>query len=266
MSSAEAAELSKLAETTYRDVNIAFANELAAYASRVGVDVLEAIRPRTASRTATSTSRASASAGTASPSTRTSCCRGLRRWSWSGFPGASTTGRWTPRSTRLRDELGGLRDVPVLVLGLTYREGVKELAYSRAIPLLERLAEEGARVEAWDPLLSAAEIEALGRRGLDLGHPERRARDRHPDGRSGLRPARPRRGSRRSRSSSTAGTACETSPSRRASACSAWASRPAPGRRRSRVAPMTRHRCPHDHVMELRGLLTVHAHPDGGAI
>ena len=44
MSSAEAAELSKLAETTYRDVNIAFANELAAYASRVGVDVLEAIR------------------------------------------------------------------------------------------------------------------------------------------------------------------------------------------------------------------------------
>src|SRR4029077_5195034 len=41
---AEAAELSKLAETTYRDINIAFANELAAYASRVGVDVLEAIR------------------------------------------------------------------------------------------------------------------------------------------------------------------------------------------------------------------------------
>ena len=44
MCSAEAAELSKLAETTYRDVNIAFANELAAYAGRVGVDVLEVIR------------------------------------------------------------------------------------------------------------------------------------------------------------------------------------------------------------------------------
>ena len=43
MSSSEAAELSKLADTTYRDVNIAFANQLAAYADRVGVDVLEVI-------------------------------------------------------------------------------------------------------------------------------------------------------------------------------------------------------------------------------
>ncbi len=39
MGSAEAAELTKLAETTYRDVNIAFANELATYADRIGVDV-----------------------------------------------------------------------------------------------------------------------------------------------------------------------------------------------------------------------------------
>ena len=44
MSSAEAAELSKLADTTYRDLNIAFANELARYADRIGVDILEVIR------------------------------------------------------------------------------------------------------------------------------------------------------------------------------------------------------------------------------
>ena len=36
MSSAEAAEFSKLADTTYRDVNIALANEFARYADRVG--------------------------------------------------------------------------------------------------------------------------------------------------------------------------------------------------------------------------------------
>src|SRR4029078_276104 len=41
MSSAEAAEFSKLADTTYRDVNIALANEFARYADRVGVDVHE---------------------------------------------------------------------------------------------------------------------------------------------------------------------------------------------------------------------------------
>ncbi|MGZ8438798.1 MAG: nucleotide sugar dehydrogenase, partial [Candidatus Limnocylindrales bacterium] len=43
MSSAEAAEFSKLAETTYRDVNIALANEYANYAERAGVDILEVI-------------------------------------------------------------------------------------------------------------------------------------------------------------------------------------------------------------------------------
>ncbi len=43
MSSAEAAEFSKLADTTYRDVNIALANEFANYADRIGVDVTEVI-------------------------------------------------------------------------------------------------------------------------------------------------------------------------------------------------------------------------------
>jgi UDP-N-acetyl-D-mannosaminuronate dehydrogenase len=39
MSIAEAAEFSKLADTTYRDVNIALANEFAAAADRLGIDV-----------------------------------------------------------------------------------------------------------------------------------------------------------------------------------------------------------------------------------
>ena len=43
MSSAEAAEFSKLADTTYRDVNIALANEFAAAADAHGIDVQEVI-------------------------------------------------------------------------------------------------------------------------------------------------------------------------------------------------------------------------------
>ena len=43
LGSAEAAELAKLAETTYRDVNIAFANEFAMFADSVGVDVFGVI-------------------------------------------------------------------------------------------------------------------------------------------------------------------------------------------------------------------------------
>jgi UDP-N-acetyl-D-mannosaminuronate dehydrogenase len=57
----------------------------------------------------------------------------------------------------LQQEVGGLEGVPILVLGLTYRHGVKELAYSRALPLIERLTLLGAVVSAYDPLLSEAE-------------------------------------------------------------------------------------------------------------
>ena len=39
MSGAEAAELTKLVETTYRDVNIALANEFARHADALGLDI-----------------------------------------------------------------------------------------------------------------------------------------------------------------------------------------------------------------------------------
>jgi len=159
MSSAEAAEFSKLADTTYRDVNIALANEFARYADRMGVDVQEVI-----------------AAANSQP------------YSHIHQPGLGVGGHCIPVyphfllsrapemelvevSRRVNDgqvglairaiqkALGGLEDVPILVLGLTYREGVRELAYSRAMPLIERLGFHGAKVSAYDPLLSAEETE-----------------------------------------------------------------------------------------------------------
>ena len=157
MSSAEAAEFSKLADTTYRDVNIALANELARYSERVGVDIHEVI-----------------DAANSQP------------YSHLHQPGLGVGGHCIPvyphfllsrapelelvelaRRTNdaqigvaikaLQQELGGLEGVPILVLGLTYRHGVKELAYSRALPLIERLTHQGAVVSAFDPLLSPEE-------------------------------------------------------------------------------------------------------------
>ena len=170
MSNAEAAEFSKLADTTYRDVNIALANEFARYADRIGVDILEVIAAANSPAVQPHPpARPRASAGTASRSTRTSCCRGPRRWSSSSCPGGSTTDRSAWRIKTIQKALGGLEGVPVLVLGLTYRDGVKELAYSRAMPLIERLAFHGAHVSAYDPLLSDAEVGALGRDAVPLG-------------------------------------------------------------------------------------------------
>jgi len=171
MSSSEAAEFAKLADTTYRDVNIALANEFARYADRVGVDIGEVI-----------------AAANSQP------------YSHIHEPGIGVGGHCIPvyphfllsrapelelveRSRRVNDgqvgqairivqsELGGLDGVAVLVLGLTYRHGVHELAYSRAIPLMERLKAAGAVVSAYDPLLTDAEVEALGARPYHWGEP-----------------------------------------------------------------------------------------------
>jgi nucleotide sugar dehydrogenase len=160
LSSAEAAEFAKLADTTYRDVNIALATEFARYAERIGVDITEVIE-----------------AANSQP------------YSHIHQPGIGVGGHCIPvyphfllakapelelvaLARRVNDAgvghairslgrvLGGLEGVPVLVLGLTYRHGVKELAYSRALPLIERLRFHGATVAAYDPLLSAAEVEA----------------------------------------------------------------------------------------------------------
>jgi nucleotide sugar dehydrogenase len=162
MSSAEAAEMAKLAETTYRDVNIAFANELARYATAFGVDIREVI-----------------SAANSQP------------YSHIHQPGIGVGGHCIPVYPRfllargpamplvaqarsindgqinyaidaLQAELGGLEGQHVLVLGLTYRAGVKELAYSQGPALVGRLRSAGAMVHAFDPLLTDTEVRQLG--------------------------------------------------------------------------------------------------------
>ena len=62
----------------------------------------------------------------------------------------------------MAETLGSLDGQAVLVLGLTYRDGVKELAYSRALPLIAGLVERGARPLAYDPLLTDEEIARTG--------------------------------------------------------------------------------------------------------
>lgn len=162
LGSAEAAELAKLAETTYRDVNIAFANELARHADAVGVDVLEVIR-----------------AANSQP------------YSHIHQPGIGVGGHCIPvyphfllasdpdlalvrEARRVNDaqverairevehRLGPIDGETALILGLTYRQDVNETAYSRAIPLIDGLRRRGAHVAAYDPLLDEDHIARLG--------------------------------------------------------------------------------------------------------
>jgi nucleotide sugar dehydrogenase len=160
MSSAESAEFSKLADTTYRDVNIALANEFARYADRIGVDIHEVI--------AAANSQPYSHVHQPGLGVGGHCIPVYPHFLLSRAPELelvelarrTNDGQIGVAIRALQLELGGLAGVPILVLGLTYRHGVKELAYSRALPLIDRLTHLGAVVSAYDPLLDPDETAA----------------------------------------------------------------------------------------------------------
>jgi UDP-N-acetyl-D-glucosamine dehydrogenase len=158
MGSAEAAELAKLAETTYRDLNIAFANELAVVADANALDVERVI--------AAANSQPFSHIHTPGVAVGGHCIPVYPRFLLAGAPDAKL-----PRVAREINEampsytvdlLGDVAAKRVLVLGITYRGGVKETAFSGALALRDELQARGAsEVLGHDPLLSEAELEAL---------------------------------------------------------------------------------------------------------
>jgi nucleotide sugar dehydrogenase len=171
MSSSEAAEFSKLADTTYRDVNIALANEFAHAADALGIDIQEVI--------AAANSQPYSHIHQPGIGVGGHCIPVYPHLLLSRAPGLRLVetarevndGQSHRAVAVVSDALGGLAGAPVLVLGVTYREGVKELAYSRAIPLIMELRGAGAEVWACDPLMDDAEIEALGAKPWTWGTP-----------------------------------------------------------------------------------------------
>jgi nucleotide sugar dehydrogenase len=163
MGSAEAAELTKLAETTYRDVNIALANEFARFADRVGIDVQQVIDAAN-SQPFSHIHRPGIAVGG-------HCIPVYPRFYLDGDPGARL-----PAASRevndsmpgyavdlLAEELGSdLANARVLILGVTYRGDVKETAFSGAFAVARELARRGAAALATDPLYDQAELLALG--------------------------------------------------------------------------------------------------------
>ena len=162
MGSAEAAELAKLAETTYRDLNIAFANELARHADRAGVDVMRVIDASN-SQPFSHIHRPGVAVGG-------HCIPVYPHFYLHGDPQArlpavarEVNGAMPAYAVDLLESaLGGLDGARVLILGVAYRGGVKETAFSGAFPLRDELAKRGATAVAADPLYDAAELPALG--------------------------------------------------------------------------------------------------------
>ena len=167
LGSAEAAEMAKLAETTYRDVNIGLANQFGAFAEKVGIDVYSVIDACN-SQPFSHIHRPGIAVGG-------HCIPVYPRLYLSVDPDASivrearAVNAAVPERVVAQAEslLGSLDGLRVVVLGAAYRGGVKETAFSGVFPLAASLRSRGARVSVHDPLYSDDELASLG---LDAYH------------------------------------------------------------------------------------------------
>jgi len=167
LGSPEAAELAKLAETTYRDVNIGLANTFARYADRIGVDVARVIEACNSQPFSHIHQPGIAVGGHCIPVYP-------RMYLWND-PAAEVVRTARAANAAMpeyavellaeehaADGGAGLEGVRVVVLGAAYRGGVKETAFSGVFPTVRALRERGAAVTVADPMYTDEELRALG--------------------------------------------------------------------------------------------------------
>lgn len=167
----EASEMAKLAETTYRDVNIGLANQFGLFAAEHGIDVYKVIEACN-SQPYSHIHRPGIAVGG-------HCIPVYPRLYLSTDPdadivrvarqlNASMPERLVAQAEGILGDLSGLRAV---VLGAAYRGGVKETAFSGVFPTVEALRARGAEVVVHDPLYTDEELRRLGFEPYDLGGP-----------------------------------------------------------------------------------------------
>jgi nucleotide sugar dehydrogenase len=166
---AETAEMTKLAETTYRDVNIAYANELARFAARRGIDVTEVI--------GAANSQPYSHVHQPGVGVGGHCIPVYPHFLFNGEPDLQIP----PLARRINesmarfavdtieDRIGSLDGQPVLVLGVAYRGNVNEDAFSSAFRLRDELRAAGATIFAHDPFLAAEHLRDEGFEPYELG-------------------------------------------------------------------------------------------------
>ena len=171
LGTAEASELTKLAETTYRDVNIALANQFAKFAESNGIDVHGVIDAAN-SQPYSHIHRPGIAVGG-------HCIPVYPRLYLSNDPGAEVvrvaraTNAGMPAYvvSKLAESYGDLTGSKVVVLGAAYRGGVKETAFSGVFATVEALIAAGATPVVHDPMYADDELTALGFEPYHLGEP-----------------------------------------------------------------------------------------------
>ncbi|WP_294765113.1 nucleotide sugar dehydrogenase [uncultured Fusobacterium sp.] len=162
------AEMCKLVENTFRDVNIAFANELSVICDKLGIDVFELIKlankhPRVNILTP--------GAGVGGH------CLAVDPWFIvEKFPKEANVIRearlindFKPRFivNKVDEILKGNKDLTVGVLGLAYKPDIDDLRESPAMEIAEILRDKGYKVVACEPNVNTQEVNGFGLYSFD---------------------------------------------------------------------------------------------------
>lgn len=171
LGSAEASELAKLAETTYRDVNIGLANQFARFATSTGIDIYQVIEASNSQPYSHIHQPGIAVGGHCIPVYP-------RLYLWNDpdatvVRAAREANAGMPEYTvgLLEGAYGDLSGAKVAVLGAAYRGGVKETAFSGVFDAVASLKARGANVLVQDPLYTDQELAKLGFETYHLGEP-----------------------------------------------------------------------------------------------
>lgn len=156
------AEMVKLMENTYRDVNIAVANEFSRLAEKFGVDVWEAISLANLHPRVKILNPGPGVGGH---------CISVDPWFLVEAAPELTPLIYTSRQVndvqphfvvkKLKQALGDLKGKKIAALGLAYKPDVDDLRESPANEVVHLLQQEGASVKAWEPFKPDADLKGI---------------------------------------------------------------------------------------------------------
>lgn len=148
------AELCKLTENAYRDVNIAFANEIALVSDRLGIDYKEVVKLVNKHPRVKVLNPGIGVGGHCIP---------LDPWFIYEVDSKNSQLIATSRAIndkmpekiagRIHDEIKGLKDPKVVAVGASYKSDVSDIRESPAIEIVKILRKDGLRVDHYDPLI-----------------------------------------------------------------------------------------------------------------
>lgn len=163
MPSVKAAELVKVFEGCYRDVNIALANELAYVCEREGVDYSDVSKAAN-TQPYCQLHRPGYVGGHCIPYYPWFVIDDNTKLMLAGRAvNEGVIDSLVYKTQKCLAEVGAkLNGASVLVLGLAFRGGVKEFEHSPAKPMIEKLKAKGAHVYAYDPLCKEEDYARFG--------------------------------------------------------------------------------------------------------